>query len=133
TALRSPALKQLRFLLFAAAVAGATGGHLADRRLDGNGAAWTACGVLAAAVAVALAHGAALVAGGLRLRPWLASLLALGLVGWSVADAAGSVSWSPGAAVGGIAVWPIRVEAAEIAAIVVAAVLVVAGLRAVGG
>ncbi len=39
TALRGPALRQLRFLAFGALVAGATAGHLADRRLEGNGVA----------------------------------------------------------------------------------------------
>ncbi|HET7721529.1 MAG TPA: hypothetical protein VFK43_16290, partial [Acidimicrobiales bacterium] len=63
-ALRGPAVRQLRFLLFAAALAGATGGHLADRRLPGNGAAWTASGALYAVTTVALAYGVACIAAG---------------------------------------------------------------------
>jgi hypothetical protein len=133
TALRGPARHQLRFLVFGAAVAGAAGGHLADRRLDGNGAAWTACGALATVAAVALAHALACCAAGVRLRPWLATLVGLALVGWAGADVADRIAWSPTAVVGGIALWPIRVQATEVVALVLVPVLVVVGLRVVGG
>jgi hypothetical protein len=133
SALRQPALRQLRFLAFVAAVAGATGGHLADRRLDGNGAAWVACGALAAVVAVTLAHGLALLASGVRLRPWLAGAVALVLVAWSAADVADRVAWSPGAAIGAIALWPVRYTPASLAAVAVAAVAAGGGLLVVGG
>ena len=133
TSLRGPALRQLRFLLFGAAVVGSLGGHLADRRLDGNGAAWTAAGVLAAMAAVALAYGCACCAAGLRLRPWLASGIAFGLVLAAVAHVAGRTSWSPTGVVGSLALWPIRVHAAGPVALGVIVVLVAVGLRLVGG
>lgn len=133
TALRGPALRQLRFLLFAAAVVGATGGHLADRRLDGSGVAWTACGALAAVAAVALAYGAACWVAGLRVRPWIASGLAALLVAVSAADVADRLPWSPMAAIGGIALWPIRFDVVAVVALVIVVAVVVAGLRLVGG
>lgn len=133
SALRGPARHQLRFLVFAAAVAGATGGHLADRRLEGNGAAWTVCGALAAVTAVALAHGSACLAAGTRVRPWVASALSLVLVGWAAADVADRVAWSPSAAAGGIALWPERVRAGEPVALVVVVAVVIVGLRVIGG
>ena len=133
TALRGPAARQLRFLLFGAGVVGAVAGHLADRRLDGNGAAWTACAVVAAMTTLALGYGCACWAAGLRLRPWLATGIALVLVGTAAADVAGRLSWSPGAVVGGIALWPIRVRPAEVVAVVVVGALAVAGLRLVAG
>ena len=77
TALRGPALRQLRFLGFAAAVVGATAGHLADRRLDGNGVAWTACGALSALATVVLAYGVACCVAGLRVPPAVATAAGL--------------------------------------------------------
>jgi len=134
TALRGPALRQLRFLAFAAAVAGATGGHLADRRIEaGNGVAWTLAGALAAVAAVALAHGAACTTAGLRVPAWAATGLAVGLVGLSVADVAGRVPWSPAAAVGGIALWPLRFRPVEAVGLATAAAAVLLGLVLVGG
>jgi hypothetical protein len=133
TALRGPALKQLRFLVFASGVAGATAGHLADRRLDGNGAAWTACGALVAVAAAVLAHGAASIVAGLRVRPWLASLLALALVAWAAADVAGRAPASPTSFLAGAALWPVRFRGVEAAALVAAPVAAVAGLQLLGG
>ena len=132
TALRGPALRQLRFLLFGAGVVGAIGGHLADRRLDGNGAAWTACGVLAAMATVAFAHGLACCAAGLRLRPWLATAIAFVLVTLAVAHVADRTSWSPTGAVGAIALWPIRVQPAAFVALGIILVIATIGLRLVG-
>jgi hypothetical protein len=134
TALRGPSLRQLRFLVFVAAVAGATGGHLADRRIDaGNGVAWTAAGVLAAVATVALAHGLACCAAGLRMPAWAASGVAVVLAGWSAADVAGRVGWSPADALAGVALWPLEVRPVEVVAVAVSVVAVLAGLRLVGG
>jgi hypothetical protein len=133
TALRGPAVRQLRFLLFVAAVVGVVAGLLADRRLPGGAVAWAASGALCGIVAVALSHGCAMLAGGLRLRSWAASLVGLGLVGWSIADAAGRVRYSPGSLVGQIALWPVHFEAPDLAAVALAPVVVYAGLRSIGG
>jgi hypothetical protein len=134
TALRGPALRQVRFLAFVGIVVGLVVGVLADRRLPGNGPAWAACGGLAVLTAVVLAWGAACIASGLRLPQWAAGLIGLGLVGWSVGDAAsdGGV-WSPGRLVGGIVFWPLHFDAVDVAAVAVAALAVVAGIRLIGG
>lgn len=133
TALRGPAGRQLRFLLFAGVVVGATGGHLADRRLGGSGAAWTAFAVVATVATAAAAHALACCAAGLRLRPWVAGLVGVGLVGSSVAHVTDRIAWAPGAAVGGIALWPVRVRVEEVVALAVVVALVLVGLRLIGG
>lgn len=137
TALRRPALRQLRFLTFAAALVGAVGGNLADRRLEGNEAAWIACGALAATATVALAHGLACAAAGLHLPPPAATALGLGLVALAVGEVADVVPFAPTTALGQIALWPLAGgsphPAGGIAAIVVAGAAVGIGLRLVGG
>src|SRR5262249_25716257 len=45
-ALRGPALRRLRTVVFAGAVVGAVAGNLAFRRLPGPPAAWVACGAI---------------------------------------------------------------------------------------
>ena len=55
-ALRGPALRQLRFLVFVAAIVGATAGQLAARRLPHGTVAWAASGAAIAALVVALAR-----------------------------------------------------------------------------
>jgi hypothetical protein len=132
-ALRDPAVHQLRFLLFAGAVAGAAAGNLADRRLEGNAAEWLVCGALAAASTVALAHGLACCVAGSRLRPAVVTVLATALVAWSIADAAGELPWGPASAVGAIALWPIRWDPVGLVALVVAVLAAVAGLWLVSG
>lgn len=134
TALRGPALRQLRFLTFAAAAAGAVAGHLADRRIDdGNGAAWAAAGALCAVTAVIAALGVASCAAGVRLPAWVASAAAVVLVGWSALDVADEVAWSPGSVFGDIAVWPLHLELTSVVAPLVAVLLAVAGLARLGG
>jgi hypothetical protein len=132
-ALRAPALRQLRFLVFAAAVTGAAAGNLASRRLEGNDAEWLLGGALAAVAAVALGHGLACAAAGARLRPWVATLVATGLLAWSIGDVTGRFPHSPFAAFGAIALWPLGWHASGAVAVAAALVAVVAGLRLVGG
>jgi hypothetical protein len=132
-ALRAPALRQLRFATFVAASAGAAAGALADRRLPGTGPAWAACGALFGVGAVALAYGAACVAAGVRLRPWLAAVLAIALVAWSVGDATGELPVAPLSALGHVALWPVTFEVAGLVPLLVAVVTVVVGLRLIAG
>jgi hypothetical protein len=132
-AFRDPALHQLRFLLFAAAVAGAAAGNLADRRLDGNAAAWLACGALAAATSAALAHGLACCVAGTRLRPSVITALAVALVAWSVADATGALAWGPASTIGAVALWPLQWDPVGLVPIVLAPIAVLVGLQLVGG
>lgn len=132
TAMRGPAIRQLRFLVFAAAVIGAVAGILAAHRLPEEDIAWAACGALFGMTTIVLGYGVALCASGLRLPSWLASLLGLGVVAWAVADGANVFEASPAAAVGRIALWPLDFAPIGIVAIVVAVALVLIGLSLVG-
>ena len=68
-ALRGPALRQLRFLVFVAAVVGAIAGSWPPRRLPHGAVAWAASGAAVAALAVALAVGAAMTVVALAAAP----------------------------------------------------------------
>jgi hypothetical protein len=132
-ALRAPALRQLRFLLFVAAVVGAVVGQLALRRLDGNPVAWITCTALWTVAVTALAVGAAWVAAGRRLpRPW-ATTAGVGLVGWAVADLAGVTPASPTSVLGRVGVWPLDADWWGIVPLACVPVVLVAGLLSLGG
>ncbi|MEY2430613.1 MAG: hypothetical protein QOC92_338, partial [Acidimicrobiaceae bacterium] len=132
TAMRGPALRQLRFLLFVAALTGAVAGILAAHRLPEEDIAWAACGALFALTTIALGYGAALCASGLRMPSWLASLLGLGLIVWAIADGANVVEGSPTSAAGHIALWPLDMAPSGFVAIGIAIVLLVVGISLVG-
>lgn len=132
-ALRYPAWRQLRFLSFAAAAAGATAGQLALRRLPGNAAEWMAVGALFGVVVVGLGFGSALVAAGTGLRPWLATLVGGLLVAWSMADVADKTPTAPGTIVGRLPLWPLHTDLLALVGVVVALALVAAGMRLVAG
>jgi hypothetical protein len=132
TAMRGPAVRQLRFLLFVGALTGAVAGILAAHRLPEEDIAWAACGALFGLTTIALGYGIALCAQGLRVPSWLASLLGLGLVAWSLADGANAVEGSPTAAVGRIALWPLDFAPIGFVAIAVALVSIAVGLSLVG-
>jgi hypothetical protein len=132
TAMRGPAVRQLRFLLFVAAVTGAVVGILAAHRLPEEDIAWAACGALFGLTAIALGYGAALCASGIRMPSWLASRLGLPLVTWAVADGANAVEGSPTAAVGHLALWPLDFTPIGVVAVLVAVALLVVGLSLVG-
>src|SRR6185437_6199763 len=121
TVMRGPAVRQLRFMLFVAAIAGGTAGLLAAHRLPEEDIAWAACGALFALTTMALGYGVALLASGLRIPSWVASLLGLGLIAWAVADGANVAVGSPTTALGHIALWPLDFTLWGVVAIVVAA------------
>jgi hypothetical protein len=131
-ALRSPALHQARFLLFASSIAGAAAGDLAGRRLGGNRAEWIACGALALATSTLGGFGTACLASGRRLRPSIATGAGVLLVAWALADATGGV-WSPFRLVGLIALWPLGWDPAGLAPPVVVVAVLAAGVAALGG
>lgn len=135
-ALRGPAFHQVRFALFVAAVVGAVGGDLAAHRLPGEDAAWIASCALCGVATAALAYGAAFLASGIRLRPWIATGLAIVLLGWAVADAGDllpdGVPPSPTRPVGDIALWPLDFDPIELLAVVVAGAMLVIGIMRVG-
>jgi hypothetical protein len=131
--LRGPALRQLRFGLFVGAVAGAIGGQLAARRLPESAVIWILSGAAFGAATVALAYGAALVVCGRRPPRWIVSLVGLALVAWSVADAAGTFVASPTALLGRLAVWPLDFDPLALVPVAIGALLLVGGLRWLGG
>jgi hypothetical protein len=134
-ALRAPALSQLRGRAFAGGVAGAVVGNLAFRRLPGRPAAWIACGLAFGLLAATTALGAAFVASGFRLRPWLAGAVGLALIAWSGIDVALHTTTSPASLLGELGVAPVEHHGvAGVAAAALAAIaLPLLGLRWIGG
>jgi hypothetical protein len=132
SALRAPAIRQLRFSLFLGAVAGAVAGQLAEHRLPGSTAAWVATGALGGLTAAGLGAGSAYVAGGLRLPRWITSLIGVGLVAAAVLDGTGVTSWSPTESFGRLLLWPLHFDPLGLVWVVVAAVLVGLGMVFVG-
>lgn len=132
-ALRGPAWRQLRFLAFAGAAVGAAAGQLALRRLPGNDAEWLVFGALFVVALVLLQFGSALLASGTGLARWAATGLGAALIGWSVADVAGTAPMALGTVAGRLALWPIGADPLALAAIASAAGLVAVGLVLVGG
>ncbi len=138
-ALRSPALRQLRTGLFVGLLAGAAMGRLADPRFPEPAPAWIASVALATAVLVALSLGAALIASGRRIPRPAATAVAGVLVLWSALDVAGvdvggtAIPASPGRAVGWLALAPLDLHVAAVAAVLAAVGVVALGLRGVAG
>lgn len=133
TALRGPAIRQLRFLAFVGILAGAVAGQLAGHRLPGTTAAWIATGALGGLTAVTLTIGAALVAAGLHVRRWLASLIGFGLLATAALHGAGAIAASPTEVYGRMLLWPLHFDPFGLVPVVVAAALLLAGLAVVGG
>ena len=132
SALRAPAIKQLRFLGFVGLVVGGIGGELASKRMGGGAAAWIATGAAAGATLVGLSVGSALVAATTRLPKWLASLAGLALVGLAIADGVGAIGTSPTAPFGHLALWPVRFSILGGLPVAMALGLVLAGMTALG-
>jgi hypothetical protein len=132
-ALRGPAWRQLRFMLFVGAAVGAGLGQLALRRLPGNEAEWMAVGALFGATVTTLAFGCALVASGVKLPSWVATFGGGALVAWSVADIAGRAPTAPASVVGRLPLWPMDVDPLALVGVVVAVVLVAVGMWTVAG
>lgn len=132
-ALRGPAWRQLRFLVAAGAGVGATAGQLALRRLPGNGLAWMAVGAAFVVTLVVIGFGCALVASGLKLKGWIASLLGGVLVAWAAADLVGKAPTAPTSFAGRLAIWPLHVDLIGLVGPVLGLVLVGVGMRFVAG
>lgn len=132
TALRVPAVRQLRFLAFVGLVAGGIAGDMASKRMTGGTAAWVGTGALAGLTLVGLSVGAALVAAGTRLPRWMASLIGLALLALAGADGVGTLATSPTAPFGQLVLWPQRFHFVGLVPVVVAAGAVVAGMALVG-
>jgi hypothetical protein len=132
TAMRGPAIRQLRFLCFAGMLVGAVGGELASRRLPGGTVEWVAVGALGGITAAALAVGSALVASGTRMPRWIASFLGLLLLASSGLAGAGVVHVSVGEPFGQLLLWPLRFRSFGLLPPLVALVLVAIGMSVVG-
>lgn len=135
-ALRSPTLHQLRFLSFAGVLVGAIGGQLAVRRLGTGASAWlgfVGSGVLFAVLVVWLSVGAALLASGRRLKPWIGTVAGAALVAWSAADLSGRGPTAPLTFLGRMALWPLRFDPLAIIPGGIAVAAVILGVRAVSG
>ncbi|MDP1821561.1 MAG: hypothetical protein Q8K58_16920 [Acidimicrobiales bacterium] len=132
TALRDPALRQLRFLAFVGIVVGGIGGELASRRLPGETAAWVGTGALAGVTAVGLTMGTAYVTNGLRPPRWVASGLGSALVALAVLDGAAVTVTSPTAPFGRLALWPLEFDLLGLLPVGLALALVLVGLARLG-
>lgn len=132
SALRGPAVKQARFLAFVGLLVGGISGDLASKRLPGDGLAWVLTGALAGLTLVVLGVGAALVASGIHLPRWGASLLGLGLLAAAVAGGIDAIGSSPTASFGHLLLWPLRFHLIGLVPVGLAAVLAVAGLSLLG-
>ncbi|MEQ1786317.1 MAG: hypothetical protein ABL966_04635 [Acidimicrobiales bacterium] len=132
TALRPPAIRQLRFLAFVGSVVGGIAGDIAAKRMTGPGIAWVATGALSGVTLVALFVGAALVAAGARLPRWIASLVGLALLALAVADGIDAIATSPTAPFGDLVLWPLRFHISGLLPVVVGLALVIAGLAGIG-
>jgi len=132
-ALRTPAWKQLRFLVFTASIVGAILGNLASHRLPVDPLPAAAATALATSLGVAIAVGAAQFAGGRSIPRAAANLAGAALIGWSLADAFGAWATSPLTLLGGVAFWPLDVAPVTFAAPLLAAAAVAAGMGNLGG
>ena len=131
-ALRSPALRQLRYGLFAGGAAGAMVGVNASHRLPRPALAWVGTGALFGAVTAAVALGVALLASGRRLGRPLSGGSALAVLAWSGFDLWRGTATSPLTFLGSLALAPLRLRAVDVVGL--APLLAVPlGLLAVGG
>ena len=129
---RTPAIKQLRFMAFGGAVIGAIIGEVAAHRLPVNPAAAIASCALSFALAGVLASATALAASGHRLRWWPANILAALLIGWSAIDVVSKHATSPFTLLAQIAFWPITFRALALVSIPIVVLVVWLGLSRIG-
>jgi hypothetical protein len=131
--LRSPAVKQLRFLAFAGAVVGALVGELAARRLPVAVAASVAVGAVTFALVAVMAAGVAMMLSG-RQVGWLwANVVAALVLAWSAVDLLAGTITSPLTLLARFAFWPLEVDPIAVVGVLVALVVPVIGLTMVGG
>jgi hypothetical protein len=132
SALRGPAIRQVRFLLYTGTLVGGAAGLVAAERFPGGRFAWTVYGGLAGLVTAGLGAGLATVASGVRLPTPVATLAGGGLLAWSVADVQGSAPMAPTTAVGRLAFWALRFDWVGVVPIAVAVAVLGVGLALVG-
>lgn len=130
--LRRPAVRQVRFLGFAAAAVGVVVGQLAARRLPGNSLGWVVAVTAWAVLVVVLALAAAWVAGGIPLPSTVATSIGLVLAAWSAANVGEIGPPSPTTLLGGVALWPLRFHVASLIGVLLVAAVVVLGFARFG-
>ena len=132
-ALRAPAIRRLRFLLFVGSVTGAIAGQLAHHRIEGATAAWIAHRCAGRRHARHARRGRGV-------RGQRAATCGPGwppcsgwcIVGLSVANGLGTIGWGPGEPFGELVLWPLEWSALGLVPIALAIVLVAVGLARLG-
>ena len=132
TALRAPAIRQIRFLAFVGAVTGAVAGQLAEHRLPGSTWAWVGAGALGGLTAALLGSGSAYVAGGLRLPRPATSGIGVALLALAGLHGAGVIGWSPTEPYGHLLLWPLRFDPVGLAPVAAAIAVLLVGMAVVG-
>lgn len=132
-ALRGPAFRQLRSFVFIGTVIGGAAGLFARHRLDQNVVELIACGAGFGLATVLLGAGGALVAAGQRIPRWLATLIGLVVLAWSIADIAGSAPSAPMSYLGRMPLWSIHVDLLALIPAAVGVVLTIWGLLGISG
>lgn len=129
--IRRPALRQLRYSMFLGLCFGAAAGAVAMRRMPDKPVEWVASGALFGLATIVLSYGAAMVAGGYRLRSWMADLVAVVMLGWSVADIKFGIETSPSTFIGQVAVWPLKFQPTAFIGVAVAVLVAAWGIGVV--
>jgi hypothetical protein len=129
---RSPAIKQLRFLSFAGLVVGAIVGLVASRQLSGSPVLPVALTAITFSLSAVLASACAMIACGRRLGWWVVNLLAVAVLAWSVADIATGLHTSPLTWLASVAFWSLQFTPIGIAALLMVAGLAVLGVLGIG-
>jgi hypothetical protein len=107
-ALRGLAVRRLRTAGFVGVVVGLIAGNFAFRRLPGQPAEWLLCGAVFGAAVAVWGLAAAMIASGRRMHRAVVLLLAVLIVGWSVADLVGERTTSPATMLGQLVLWPLH-------------------------
>jgi hypothetical protein len=121
TVLTRPVVQRFRSMAFSGALVGVIAGQLAARRLPGSSEAWAASAAVAGAAMGAAFVAVAVIAHVLHVPRWLATVLAVVVLGVQAASIAGTIP-GPGDAVGSFALWGMRQEPVDLVAIGVVAV-----------
>ena len=126
-ALLRPVTQRVRSAAYLAATFGAVVGQLAGRRLPGTPVAWAASGALFGISTAVLWAGTALVAHAIRLPLWIATSIGLAGVAWQSAALAWHIP-GPANADGSLAMWGWRQHPIDLAALLLAVIVLIAGV-----
>ncbi|MDP9465499.1 MAG: hypothetical protein M3P52_12810 [Actinomycetota bacterium] len=126
-ALLRPVIQRVRSAAYLAATSGAIVGQLAGRRLPGSPLAWAASGAMFGITTATLWAGTALVAHAIRLPLWIATSIGLAGVAWQSAALAWHIP-GPANLDGSLAMWGWRQHTIDLAAPLLALIVVVTGV-----